>query len=456
MTERLQGALAEIADRAPVAQVPADTYRRGRRSHRHRIAAGLAALALVVVAAAALGTDAVHGDPPIADRQDPGAVPSHLYGVPERLTAKDGQGRWVGPIETDLAIGTSSVAWQTTVGGPPVVITAADGAYHLLALPGFLGNDLGWSGLGPALSLSPDGRWLAYAWSAGTLGSGSGASGIRVVDLESGKLRTIPLESDQLGTLVLQITWSPDSRWIAWYGGTAVSANSLHGSVRGVIAPGATLSLGLPSPRDAATAMAVDDSGRVALVTSGRTLLVSSEGATTRLPARLPPAVSMAGEPTRATFSPDGRLSLPSPGRAPGATVLDLSTGRVLSHPFPDGVYPGTATVQPLGWVDDDHVVAEVTPWQGGRSSDSQVVVMTPTRNRTSTYRIVTHSDPTVPEKFSVAVDLMSPDHYTEDLPAPDWPWSPERKMLVALGSIAAAGLVAWMVYRRLRYLVRR
>src|SRR5690348_7979512 len=103
MTDRLKTALAEIADRAPTAHVPDDTYRRGRRSHRRRVAAGALALVVVCLGLGSVVRVVTHEPPPVTRQPHGGAVPSQLYGVPQRLTMTDGQGRWAGPVETDLA-----------------------------------------------------------------------------------------------------------------------------------------------------------------------------------------------------------------------------------------------------------------------------------------------------------------------------------------------------------------
>lgn len=462
MTDRLRSALAEIADRAPVAQVPDTTYRRGRRSYRQRIGAGALAVVLVCLGLGSLVRGATHDDPPVVGPTSRDAVPSQLYGVPQRLTMTDGRGRWTGPVEADLAIGTGAVAWETGVPGPPVVVTARDGAYHLLNLPGFLGNDPGWSGLGTALTLSPDGRSLAYAWASGHLGESADLSGIRVLDLVTGNVRTIPIETDGLGTLVQQIVWSPDSRWLSWSGATVVSENSLHGGVRGVVAPDSSRSRLLPSPTDAATAMAVDDTGRVALVTSYRTLLVSPSGQVDRYPGTVPRSSSLQGETMHAAFSPDGRLmSLSATTLARDMTTLRVGTSTRLLHGLPADVYPDGATIVPLGWLDDDHLLAVLDPEGPAQDTAKQrdLVVMTPTRGQTSSFRIVGHADGMVPTSISVAVDLMTPDRYTADLPEPDWPWSTDRKIVVGLLVAAGLLLAVWAgsaPMRRRRYLDRR
>lgn len=450
MTERLRGALAEIADRAPVARVPDDTYQRGRRSHHRRVAAGALALVLACVGAGSMVRSIGHDDPPVVDTHSRGgAVPSRLYDVPERLYGQTESGRWTGPVETDLAIGTGAVAWQTT--GPPVVVTARDGAYHLLDLPGFAGNDYQWSLNQPALMLSPDGRSLAYAWLPGRADDSGGPSGIRVLDLVSGELRSIPLRVGRHHrALVEQLAWSPDSRWLAWYGEVVgpYSGNRL-GAARGVVAPGSRTSRPLPSPRDEATAMAVDDEGRVILLTTNQTLRVEPTGEVVRGPSSLPRPISVGtGAGRRAEFNPGADLlSLPSSGPTKRMFTLEVGSARRLEHPLPADLYPDGSMIVPLGWIDDGRLLALLDP--EGPAPDNvkerDLVVMTPTRSQTSTFRIVGHAEGTVPVSLSVAVDLMEPDHYTADMPAPDWPWSAERQFVVVLLVLLSAGLAVWV-----------
>jgi hypothetical protein len=443
MTDRLRSALAEIADRAPVAQVPDSTYRRGRRSHARRVAAGAMAVVLVGLGLGSAVRATTHHDLPVTHRTNSGAVPSQLYEVPQRLTLTDGHGRWTGPVETNLAIGVGSVAWVSSVGGPAVLVTATDGDYHLLDPPGFLGKDFGLAALGPALALSPDGRSLAYAWSAsGTLGDKTQPSGVRVVDLVTGTPRTIAIRTDGVGTLVQQIVWSPDSRWLAWYGGTARSASALHGSVRGLIAPGATTSTALPSPRDAATAMGVDNTGKVALLSTNQTLLVASSGRVEHRRKALPrPTLVMADAQDRVSFTAGGsRLAMPTYTVGGTSAVLDLPSGQTLFHPFPDPPASGRASVQPLGWVDDRHLVVELSPAEGA----PELVVIESPNDDFASVRTVTRFQTSL-LSLSVAVDLMNPHRYTADLPAPDWPWSTERKLAVVSALVVGIGLVLWV-----------
>ena len=116
-------------------------------------------------------------------------------------------------------VGVGAAAWVTDRGCRSS--SDADGDYHLLDLPDFVGNN--WTlrrGLGnPVVALSPDGRELAYGYAV--FGPDADTepipSGIRVVDLTTGELREIPVPGKQ-GTAVSQIEWSPDGSWLAFTG----------------------------------------------------------------------------------------------------------------------------------------------------------------------------------------------------------------------------------------------
>ena len=136
----LRDELHRIGDRAPVAEVAPDTWRRARRARRRDgllvLASAAAAVALVFGVIGALPS---HQAPPIATG-DGGAVPSHIWAVPERMAAQDNNEQWMrDEVESDLAIGRAAAAYVMN-DGLPVVIGAFDGSYHLLDLPGFNGR----------------------------------------------------------------------------------------------------------------------------------------------------------------------------------------------------------------------------------------------------------------------------------------------------------------------------
>lgn len=464
MTDHLRGALAEIAERAPVVEVSDDLWRSARRSAFRTVAAAGVAAAAVAASAVGLGTLLHHGaspGPPSTPTGDSSAVPSHVYVVPDRLTGTDDRGRPTGPLESDLSVGTSAVAYMTQ-SGIPVVVTAADGRYHLLDLPGFLGEAPHSFAtlLGAGLSLSPDGGSLAYAYAGGYDAGGTpSATGIRILDLRSGTVRTIELPQVDQGVQVRQIVWSPDSRWLAWYGQIATSWTSdtahFDGEVRGRIAPGAATSQPVRSPRDSATAMAVDDRGLVALLTTHRLLLAPVDGRVQVRRVHQPGSVTSADDPPRMSFDASGRrlaLATSTPGRQ---TYTLTTTGRhVASRSLPDIGADG-ATVEPLGWLrapDGPVSVSEVRPRSGDTILAGQIVLTRWGDGRPAS-TVVGRVDDLVNNPLSVAVDLMTVDRPTYDFAAPEWPLSQAQRVvvtcLVILGVLGLGWLAVLLVTRR-------
>ncbi len=447
MTGRLREELARLGDHAPVAAIDPDTWARARRARlRDRsllVAAAVAVIALLGGVALLPGPD--HPAPaPLANSGAAPGVPGQIWGVPARLTMKASDGSWSSDlVETDLVVGRGAAAYVTEA-GLPVVISAADGAYHLLDLPGFLGNSDLSRGRQVGYALSPDGRRLAYAWAGPAPASDATPmpSGVRVLDLANGDVRTVRLSQGR-GVMVDHLTWSPDSRWLAWQGRVATywtaSSSAYRHLAIGRIAPGAETSQEVPAT-DGSVVATVDDDGAVSLLTTGRV---------TTWDGRPLSSVRLRGARpvTAAARQPSGNLAIVgSSSRFDAITSVDVRTGAVVAHRFLGGLYPGGADSVPLGWVDDGLLVALVTPRESadGAAAERQVVVTTPQRGPGSTYRIVGHVDAEVPESLSVAVDLMTLARPTVERPEPDWPWSDERRAVVigasALGLLLLAG----------------
>jgi hypothetical protein len=95
-----------------------------------------------------------------------------------------------------------------------------------------------------------------------------------------------------------------------------------------------------------------------------------------------------------------------------------------------------------------------------GRLSDGSRLVRVGTPNadalavrpRHEGRRIAIRLDGGIDGSLSIATDLMPPSHLTVSRPAPDWPWTDERRAVVIGGSLALALLAAgWVVLRRRR-----
>lgn len=488
MTDALREELSRIGDAAPRPAVPGDLWQQGRRARRRgrrRGHAGVAALVLVLIGGlSGLGVMLGRGaevEPTPVGPEGAGAVPSRIEGVPQRLLDNAGPlGSWSPEVEeTELAIGRASVAFLSgEFQGGAVVVTAADGAYHLLELPGFIASSIGASMLsGAPLELSPDGRQLAYSWWDPTAPlEGPMPSGVRVLDLETGAVRTIPLEGRD-GVLVGAIAWSPDSRWLAWQGrmqsSWTIDNVGSHGraDVAGRIRPGATVSEPLPVDHRRSRSMAIDSEGEVLMAHGDGWRMWSERAGEGRLVGARG-ELGLPADRSAGAIAPDGvgvAFRADEPG--PAATFLAAGQGsaprkeaRVLvSRDLPLDRYPYGAWVDPVGWLGRDHVVARIQPVldAGGSSfriGDQELVVMSAPWAATERFDVVTEVEAEYEEvgglsEISVAVDLMTLDQPTRDFPAPEWPWSDERKFAVwgglALALLLGAGILTRVLRRR-------
>jgi LPXTG-motif cell wall-anchored protein len=456
MTELLRGALEEIAERAPELHIPDDVWDRAQRSRRRGTIATAAAVMAVVISAAGLGMTATHRASPADVSGQAPALPSRLYAVPDGITATSDGG---------LAVGQASIAFATG-SGVPVVVDAHDGRYHALDLPGYVGVSTPLAFVeGPSLALSPDGRWLAYPFVTGVRGDGTAQeSGFRVLDLTTGAIRTTDLGSPQRGLEVRSLAWSPDSRWLAWSGNGVTSwttgSTTYRGIARGRLAPGTTTSTSLPSPQDANTAMAIDDNGRVALLTTARLRIVDPSGRVSTYPVAMPGTVMNGGTATpRMAFSPSGdSLAIPSSSPEHHVRLIDPETGRVRQQRV-GGTAPDGATADPLGWAAADLPVYLVSQRSGTDTPSRRIEVIggwPPGAFPSSS--VVTRMSGLVPEQLSIAVDLLAGDRRSRDFPPPTWPSTSgdsSRIWLAALGLAGLSGLggTMWLAVRRRRRL---
>ncbi|MFC4783251.1 hypothetical protein ACT8ZV_02160 [Nocardioides sp. MAHUQ-72] len=444
MTGQLRDALARVAEQAPVADVPADTWARARRARvRDRVLTGAAAMAVLAVVGG-LTLLPPPDSAPVASGGGPG-LPNHLYYVPERMSQHDEDLGWTrDEVTTDLKVGTAAAAWLTPSGGLPVVVDAAEGGYHLLDLPGFSGNNrfMTYGLHEPTIALSADGRQLAYSWA--TFGANAATdpipSGVRVADLETGRVREFVLRGDE-GTAVTTLAWSPDGRWLAWAGarmGSWTTSSMGRGEpVAGRVSVAASTAKAIPVRRiDTSEAdLSVDDRGRVTLSDGGG--LVSWDGVRAR-------AIDLAGARLggMAPVSPRGEVALSTFGQA-SVVLVDGVRSRTVDV----GVQDREARVMPLAWVGDELLV--VTDDNGPSDGVLRLVPVSGGASRT-----VGTVDGGVNPSLTVAADLVTPDRPTVERPEPDWPWSDERLALtIALVGAGALTLLvsAWRIRRRHR-----
>jgi hypothetical protein len=452
----LREELQRLGDSAKPPTVPTETWARARRANRQaRLTVAAAGIALVMATGLAGLTL------PMATRAKPGfaagdgaqGVPSRVYAVPQRLLGETGGGEWAGPVETDLAIGRGAIAFTTT--GPPVVI-GADGRYHLLALPGLDSLTARSNSAleeGQWLAIAPSGRFLAYA--ENDLDNRSGPVAVRVVDLISGEVEEHPLGD---GISVRNLVWSPNSQWLAWKGSRwAATTNSWRGTTGGKIQLGSGQTGGAPVSNQSSEAIAIDSDGVV--IIRNATHHLTWDGVRTRKRSAEVDAQQLA---PAGSLSPSGRLlALGDLDYQQSMLFANASTTHI--QPRPLGIdldlYPSGAQTQPLGWIDNDHVVAMVTPdgSNGEFPREQEIVVMTSPEisKLKSTYHIVARTQLQRPDSVTIAVDLMSLQTPTVPAVEPDWPWSSERKWIV-FGIPGFLGLMVvlwwWGEHGRRRY----
>jgi hypothetical protein len=460
MTQQLHDELARIGDAAPrVAPSPdlaPDLWRRGRRARtRDRLVAAGAVLALVV----GLGglTTAIMGGPaelrPASPSSSDPGVPSTIHDVPDWLVQHPGNDTnevdWAPELDvsTDLAVGTAAAVLAVGVDGGnlPMVVTADDGRYVPLHPPGYsdasgLNNFLGESS---ALALTEDGTRLAYAWwdPRAPLDAPMPA-GVRVLDLVTGEIDQVALTGGN-GIDVDELAFSPDGRYVAWLG---MQTRSWTPMSRG----GSTMVAGRIDLRDLSSRpvalptnnnypLAVSDGGVVALW-NGRTVVLDDEGERTRVRV----ATTSPSAWTAPKFSGDGTLLALSAmdGDLP---TLQLPSLRIGSAEVPT---EGGELHSPLGWTRDGELVLGSVPADSRRLDALELVV----DSGTSWGGVVGTLPASGVSSVEVATGLMTGADPTVERPAPDWPWSIERRATVGVLSgvgVVGVGMFLWTRRRR-------
>jgi hypothetical protein len=232
MSDQLRDLLSRVADDAPAPRPDPTLWRRARRARtRNRVlAVGSVAATVAVIAIVAVQGQRISSDPDPAPNP-PGHRLTSVHGV-----VGDGGLR----MERDLAVGRAIAV--VTNDTDVFVITAADGAYHRLRLPGYdpaLHDGSLHDTERPGVALSPDGGRLAYAWHA-PIPTDNPAweesyvvpSGVRVLDLTTGAFAFedevppfAPHHTIWTVELDSHLRWSSDGRYVAYYN----SAGVYHG-----------------------------------------------------------------------------------------------------------------------------------------------------------------------------------------------------------------------------------
>lgn len=452
MSQEFRDLLLRAAESAPPVRVDEGLWRRARRARRRRLILAPVVAAAVMVGVLGIawqGSSLLAGADrfgPAAGRAEP-AVPSRVYPVPDHLDGVSGD-EWTYPREDTLEVGRAAVA-LTTQAGAPVVVSALDGSYHLLDLPG-LQRGASFRFEDGVVALSPDGRRLAYTWNEAPFAGDDrvyAPSGVRIADLTTGEVESHQVRAG-FGVFAHGFSWSSDGRYLAYNMQIASRSQSGTGGTGNVFVERLDTTTG---ERLEATGVpmtdhppAVTDAGTV-VAGSGTTIWTWRPDQGT----------------TEADLLESGqwRGSLMSIGTLPGSERILVSAGLEYSRLFsgtPDDpesferISAGAPRLTPAGPVGRDRqAVLEQT--------DAGTTLWTiratgPLLNDRSADLVQVEQSPGAHYSFATRL-LRRP---TRDFPAPDWPLSTEHKLLRGVAMAVAAGLLGalgWRFRRRRRSL---
>ena len=444
MTQELRDLMHRVADTAPPVTVDDDTWARARRSRRRELVAAPALAAVLVLGAVTVGLqpDWLPGTsrsaPAAPDAAGAGAVPEHVYAVPDRLEQRREDDTWSTPRE-DVSVVRRASAGYVSMGGGAVLVSARDGEHHRVELPGFNDRWVGMHEDGPVLAVSPDGREVAYFWRERVPDDGPRVpSGMRVLDLASGEGQEYPLPGG-LGVRVSGIGWSPDGGYLVYRVGVLDRIDASGGFSTSdyrleTLDVGAGRRMVLPRKiARVSGAASVANDGTVA-VGAGDALFTWSRERDPQVQTQALPA-DLSGA---SSWADDGRrVALGSTVPADGVTV---------ASPWRDVVDSQGGTrrqvIQVLGWAGRDYVVAVRHPMSWEEATLDLLPV------RTGQERNVGVIDSGVPlDSFTVATDLMSVDRPTVEFAAPEWArdrtwwWVGGGVLALLVGAAALVGL---------------
>lgn len=436
-TDELRRELDRIADTAPAAQVPDDTWTRARRSVvRDRLAAGAAATAVMAAVAAGVTWLPDRTAPPVATSES-GAIPARIWTVPgdEKLV-----------LEADLAVGPVSAAYlSTTDDGSEtrvVAVSATDGSYTSLDLPAPDGGDAVLFGHDDQLIfLSPDGSKLAYSYFPE-----QGPRGVAVADLLAGTVRFVPLDIGGRGQ-VRKLIWSPGGQYLVWWGQPGTT-KGFGDTMAGLIGPDANTSTALPEEnQDAVRGYAVADDGRVALVDRKRVRVWHGGRIVETHPVDLGSTVSESAQLVEGGLVEVRHRFLADNMTGDERDLMVRHTARVQSHPFPTTLYSRSI----LGWTTDGAAIVEAEAEDDAAVDNDLFRVAMAGDGTVSTTRIVTLESTLDPEQLTVATDLP-----VADFPAPEWAdelwWGIEPSLVTGLGVAASIAVLISLRWGRRRY----
>ncbi len=389
MTEQLHDLLARIADKSgPGSSDPTLWVRAQRARRRDRVIRASAAAVTVaaVVGALAIGLGTRHTPPPAKQTPAPHQTGVGIPSIVRGIHGDDGL-----DLETDLAVGPASVAIANQSGA--FVITAADGVYHRLRLPGF--DPTAFDADRPGLALSPDGTRLAYGWRHARPHGSTSQARVRthVLDLRTGALQKIPEAPGYFVDSKVRIStygygWSPNGRYLIFETLTQDPADTgpEHWWV-GFDTTRARFFMFGHEPRDISCPEATD-CPPMTLVGPRLSARVKSlgefTGSTEKSLVVTSGAYYITGLPKTAEgwavgrFTPDGhRILLQPDGVGTGLVLVTdnsrrghpwQSDGAVTLLPLDSAEWPDGARIDVLGWVGPDHALAMIN---GGTGPDT-------------------------------------------------------------------------------------
>ncbi len=466
----LRDLLDELADEQPEPHVPADTWRRARRARRREVAwrtGGVAAALLALTLGSTLALVSPTGPPtlPAAPSGAP-ALPDALHAVPERLAPRSGNGyTWDRSLAApSLAVGTTAAVFPVNEGAV-VAVSAQDGRYRGLDLPGF-DPDAYVRFDDPVASLSPDGRRLAYTWNPyvvdGRTLTGYEPSGVRILDLEDGHVEDFRIEQGY-GVYAHGFGWSPDGHWLTYHLDTATSGDGQVQGGRHFLTERLDTRTG---ERELARGLNVSDSAP-AVSDAGVVASVGNGAPQTWDPRRRPPTRKFAGgvgESTAAWSAAGDRLVAGSVDR--GWFSVGDPDGLGLRSRTAASAPPGSR-VTAVAWTGPDEVAllvgadpgtalvaVRVPPATGGAAAggaEGDAEGDAAGGERT----LITLDAGVSATRLSLATELL--DAPTRAAPVPDWPLDWARVgALGALGGAGALVLAAGLLARSRRPARRR